>query len=404
MAKDKTRVTARYPKTDAALLLTFNIKTKRIVDLCNRSFEDDFLEKTKDYSSWHRALDGKEVWEGIVRELDGLLTSQTEHPRKYLPPDDPSDDLAAWMKKIAGAPWWRDVLQVSASQSAFNAWFSGRAMGKDKVVEVREKVIAWWARVKAAADRAELATLGHDMALKSHRNPNGDPCPDGIESYFYTKVVEEGMSLDDARKHYVDMMHIAGDCHTRLINLANPQDPIEPFTDNRDGYRQAFDDMAEAGFPSAVPSTPPDDFDDTPWVEEKQWPDRRSEEGPWDLNQTLWKRFHKIKKWYVWDKEKRHKGIEMEIISVRGDDGQWREPTEREKRNWDHGTRDFVKFMHDHGKTPVSLYQREIDDAQAKVKHCEKVVRDTWQDEEIEAAERELRAARDWLQNARKDY
>lgn len=78
MAKDKTRVTARFPKTDAARLLTFNVTKKRIFDLCNRTFEDDFLDESKDYSSWHRGLDGKEVWEGIVLELDGLLTSQTE--------------------------------------------------------------------------------------------------------------------------------------------------------------------------------------------------------------------------------------------------------------------------------------------------------------------------------------
>ena len=82
----------RYPTGDVERLLSFNITKQRIVDLCNQEFKDDPFEKEVNYSSWHRAMDGQEVWEGAVRSLHGLYDEQVAHPAEYLPQDDPGDD------------------------------------------------------------------------------------------------------------------------------------------------------------------------------------------------------------------------------------------------------------------------------------------------------------------------
>ena len=249
MAKNKDRVTAKFGKGYAAQLMAFNIQKQRIVDLCNVEFDEDLFDEAKDYSSWHRALAGKEVWEGIVNALDDLLGDQIRHPRKYLPGDGPPDEgLQDWMKQIATAPWWLNVLQVSASQSAFNAWFSGRPMGKAKVAEVKEAVDAWWARLMEAVERAEYASLAHGMARARHSGKDAH----NFDSYFYTKVVEEGMSVNDARDLFVDMNMKAFRHHADPIDLANPQDPLTRMPSAHDEHsRQCFirefDDMHEAG-------------------------------------------------------------------------------------------------------------------------------------------------------------
>lgn len=109
------------------------------------------------------------------------------------PPE--ADQLAAWMKHVAGAPWWFDVLKPSASRAAFNAWYSGRpAIGKDKVAEVKAKVDGWWARVMSACARAELATLG----LGFGKLRDGWPNPK-VASHFYHLVVEREMPVENAR-------------------------------------------------------------------------------------------------------------------------------------------------------------------------------------------------------------
>ncbi|MDU9006834.1 hypothetical protein [Sedimentitalea todarodis] len=134
-------MTARFGKGYAAQLMAFNIRKQRIVDPCNVEFDEDLFDEARDYSSWNRALNGKEVWEGIVDALHDLWGDQVSHPGKCLPNDVPPDDgLQGCMKQIATAPWWLDVLPVSALQSAFNAWFSGRPMGKAKVAEVKAAV------------------------------------------------------------------------------------------------------------------------------------------------------------------------------------------------------------------------------------------------------------------------
>jgi hypothetical protein len=363
---NKDRVTATFGKGYAEQLMAFNIQKQRIVDLCNVDFDDDLFDDAKDYSSWNRALNGKEVWEGIVDALYNLWSSQVSHPRKYLPADGPPDDgLQDWMKQIAPAPWWRDVLQVSASQSAFNAWFSNRPMGKAKVAEVKAAVDDWWARLMVAVERAEYASLANDMAWTNGRSARS------IDSYFYTKVVEEGMAVDDARDLFVDMQEKSQRYHARPIDLADPEDPLIPMDAThaemyRRDYVKAFDDMHAAGYPNALPSIPID-FDAEPWIMVKRWGGPENEECPKDLNEVLYGLWHRVKFQRFWNAEMRMVDQTYEIIEVSDDGKEWRAANEREVRGWDPGTELFFRGLHDDGDGR-SRYEREVDELRSKIK------------------------------------
>ncbi len=306
MAKDKERETAKFGKGYAAQLMAFNIQKQRIVDRCNVEFDEDLFDEAKDYSSWNRALNGKEVWVGIVDALDNLLVDQINHPRKYLPDDGPPDDgLQEWMKQIATAPWWRDVLQVSASQSAFNAWFSGRPMGKAKIVEVKAAVDNWWARLMAAVEKAEYASLAREMA----RAADSGKTARNFDSYFYTKVVEQGIPVEVARAHFVDMNMKAFRHHANPIDLADLSDPLEAINSQHDDmffaeYGKAFDDLHEAGYPNALPSIPYD-FDAKPLIETRRWGGEENEECPKNLNEAIYGLWYRVKIQRFWNTEMR---------------------------------------------------------------------------------------------------
>ena len=58
------------------LLLSFNITKQRVADFCNQEWKDDPFEKEVNYSSWHRAMEGHEVWVGVISQLEGLYEAQ----------------------------------------------------------------------------------------------------------------------------------------------------------------------------------------------------------------------------------------------------------------------------------------------------------------------------------------
>ncbi|SEL30082.1 hypothetical protein [Jannaschia helgolandensis] len=393
MAKNKDRVTAKFGKGYAAQLMAFNIQKQRIVDLCNVEFDEDLFDEAKDYSSWHRALAGKEVWEGIVDALHNLWGNQVSHPRKYLPHDGPPDDgLHDWMKQIATAPWWRDVLQVSASQSAFNAWFSGRPMGKAKVAEVKAAVDDWWARLMAAVERAEYASLARDMAWSKGSGRSAR----SIDSYFYTKVVEEDMAVTDARKLFVDMHEKSHRYHARPIDLADPQDPLIPMDTTDAGFYQRhfekwFDQMHEAGYPNALPSIPPD-FDAKPWFEVKRWGGAKNEECPKDLNEVLYGMWYRVKYQRFWNAEMRMVDQTHEIVEVSDDGEEWRAANEREVRGWDPGTELFFRGLHENGDGR-SQHEREVDDLRGKIKRLRHTSQSAFKPEERVLAQAQLTEA-----------
>lgn len=393
MAKEE-RVTAKFGKGYAAQLMAFNIKKQRIVDLCNVEFDEDLFDEAKDYSSWNRALNGKEVWEGIVNALDDLLGDQIRHPRKYLPDDGPPDEgLQDWMKQIATAPWWRDVLQVSASQSAFNAWFSGRPMGKAKVAEVKAAVDDWWARLMEAVERAEYASLAHDMAGRSR---GCGKTAGNFDSYFFTKVVEEGMSVNDARDLFVDMNMKAFRHHANPIDLANPQDPLTPMESAhnemaRELFEREFDQMHEAGYPNALPSIATD-FDAAPWFEVKRWGGPENEECPKNINEELYGLWYRVKFQRFWNAEYRKIALSHEIVEVSEDGEEWRLPSKREVRGWDPGTILFMRGLIEDGDGR-SQYEREVDELRSKIKRLRFATQSAFKAEERATAQIELTAA-----------
>lgn len=372
---DRERITAKMHTNDTAALLRFNISKQKIVDLCNVEFEEDVFDKAKVYSSWNRALNGKEVWQGITDAIDCLMTDQTAHPRSYLPhKGPPAEDLACWMKQIGGASWWREILNVSASQSAFNAWFSGRTMGKDKVAEVKAAVDVWWTKVMAACDRAEFASLGRELREASYNDRHAH----GLASYFFTKIEEEGMSLDDARTLYLDLHDCAFQHYTSLIDLTNPVDPLTPMHGGhteflRNEYVADFDAMVASGFPNHIPKTAPA-FDDEPWVEIKQWGDRRQEESPKDLNVALYGLWYKRECRRVWDAFERRIEVQYAIVEVSEDGQNWTAARDHHKRGWDAGTFFFCKHFDETGETPVNSYTRERQEIEVRIREIQNKV------------------------------
>lgn len=181
------------------------------------------------------------------------MEMQIAHPRRYLPADDPPDvdQLAAWMKQIAGAPWWHEVLKLELPLGSFKNWYSGSPLGKAKIAEVKARVDEWWARVMQACARAEFASLGQSLynASKTRARPSADTA----DSYFFTLVVEDGLPVDEARKLYQDMMAAAFESHCSLIDLTDPKDPLEPIKSRFPGdtWGPTFDKMVADGYESA---------------------------------------------------------------------------------------------------------------------------------------------------------
>ena len=358
----KDRETSRFPVTDTERLLAFNVTKQRIADLCNADYDDDPFEDEKNYSTWHRALDGKEVWEEIPDRLNWLMEEQTRHPRQFLPQVGPPDEnLNEWMKQIATARWWQNVLQVSASQSAFNAWFSGRPMGKAKVAEVKAAVSDWWDKLTEAAVRAEAKSQASDLFFASHKND----AHGGLESYFYIKIVEQGMSVNDAREHFIQLFDLHYCYHARLINLSDPTDPLVPieigsehFGWLREEALGKFDQIIEGEFPGAVGHVSPD-FDGEPKIEIRRWGDRRAEECPKDVNEALYNLWYRVRIQQRWNADKRRLETSHDILEVSNDGKNWRAANDRERKGWDAGTFYFCQHLNEYDEVPDNSYTRE---------------------------------------------
>lgn len=129
-----------HPK-DAARLLAFNITKQRIADRANALQFSLPWEDDKAYSTWHRALDGQEVWVEIVQGLDGLMDDQTRDPRKYLP-GPPGDYLFQWMQEIAGPTWWVKTLGLDVKANTLTAWMTRGGAKQDMLDDLRSKVVA----------------------------------------------------------------------------------------------------------------------------------------------------------------------------------------------------------------------------------------------------------------------
>lgn len=101
-------------------LLVFNITKKQIAERANVEGFGEPWETDKNYSTWHRALDGHPVWLGIVQVLEDLLTKQQLNPRAFLPsaePPEEEDALREWMRDVAGGKWWHRCLVLTFKEN-----------------------------------------------------------------------------------------------------------------------------------------------------------------------------------------------------------------------------------------------------------------------------------------------
>lgn len=374
-------------------LLKFNLTRQRIVDLCNAEFEDDPLEETKAYSSFHRALDGQETYKGIVREISDLWYSQAAHPRKYLPSEGPGEDLAAWMAQFAKATWWYNTLDLDMTQSTLNAWFSGR--GKQERSDVREQVQAWWQRLKDAADVAERRSAAGE------RNRYGGK-EKTIQSWdtWCKDLLEDGDLLEDVREKFM-AERLLWETHSFdpvMIDLADPQCLelgiwSETIDFARSHAERDWEALVERDFCCAVSRTPVE-FDATPYFSEKVWGDRRNEDCPKDINVALYKLHYRTRHQRFWDAEKRCVEEQREIVAVSKDGENWFEPTERQQQGWDRGFDHWLVAM-DAGEDTDNLYTQELNEADGRVSRLERELSGTWSQRSDDAIEAQLSEARD---------
>jgi hypothetical protein len=279
--------------------------------------------------------------------------------------DDPGDDLREWMAQIAKATWWHKTLQLDMSLNTLNSWFSGR-VSKTRP-ELREKVDAWWARVKAAVDDAER----YSSVVERDRNKDGSK----VKTWdtWVNDLLENSVLIDNARTQYIDEGLLHDLNHLNLIDLSNPISPLSSIQKkgeheamDRTVREQEFIALHKAGFSKAVSHTPPK-FESEPFIKESQWGDRRNEECPKDLNTSLYSKWYRERCQRYWDDQERRVDVTAEIVEVSTDGENWREPNETEKKGWDNGIYYWEEALIAGSNTGNSYYQ-ELEDASSKEK------------------------------------
>lgn len=407
----------KFHPDDADRLLRFHVTKQNVADRANEQLVDFPWEAEVAYSTFHRAMDGKAVWEGVIRALEDLDSETTRNPRKYLPDGPPGDDLAAWMMQVAGMKWWHSVLGLDMPVNTLTGWASGRGLRKDRLETLRERVAEWWARVDAACARADLVRRFDDA---QRAGDDADYHSDRLRSWdtWFRDKIEDGMSLDDVRAWYIDTRSKLEYSCLNMIDLTDPQDPLMIYEGGewgawrahfRDGWAQWFDGRAATGFPCALPRMMPDGTDLTPYDRERQWPDRRSEEGPKDVNVGLYGLRYRSRVTPFWDDDARAVSSTSEIVAVSNDGKTWREPTEREKRGWEHPGLEIARYRAEHGESPDNSYRREMAEARRNMLLLDQQSRlspksrePEWKDDAV--LDKALRAARREYETARDDF
>ncbi|MDF1668314.1 MAG: hypothetical protein P1U83_01765 [Roseovarius sp.] len=391
---------AKFHPSHTKRLLSFNITKQRVADLCNQEWKENPFEKEVNYSSWHRAMDGHEVFVGVISQLEGLYEAQKAHPKKFLPQDDPGENLREWMGQIAKATWWHKTLELEMPLNSLNSWFSGR-VSKTRP-ELLEKVNDWWARVKTAADEAER----YSAVRERDRYRDGSFDNGNARSWdsWCKDLLEDGLSVEELRERYIAEALMHDQHHLNLIDLSNPDTPltIGYVSKSQEEWRgQQLDELLEQGFPRAMSRTPPD-FDPEPFIRHGQWGDRRNEECPKDINSRLYGKHYRERCVRFWDVKKRCVSVNSEIVEVSVDGENWRPANETEKKGWDNGIFYWEQALIETGEPPENSYTRELNEAKLKEKKARRefesnldVVRDSGLQSALMTAERELKIAFD---------
>lgn len=371
--------TDTYHQSDADRLLRFNITGQRIANLCNEERQFFPWDNEVHRSTWHRALKGDPVWDEIVDELRSLYEAQVRDPRAYLP-DKPDDNLFDWMKQIAGAKWWIDVLQLDMKQNTLNAWMS-RGTSQKNVDAIRARVDEWWQRVDAACAQADMIRAYH--AIQRHSDPRWTtegPAPDSFASYFFTYVQEDGHTVDEARAHYVEMADLARNHVLSLLDLADPKPVASRGEFQRaslEYFAKQFDEFWAHGFDDAMPRDMPENTDLSDTVSEGQWKDRRYEEGPWDENVGLYKLHYRQRISWRWCSKRRRKQVaNVHILAVSVDGQNWQTPTERQALGWYNAGVEIARWRAEHGESPDNQYLQAVNEAELALSKARIALRD----------------------------
>lgn len=325
-------------------LLRFNITQQRVVDLCNTG-GDDFH-----YSTYHRALDGLPTWIGITTSLANLLKEQALRPLDYIP-GPPTDDLPQYLKSVAPMPTWYKVLGLSFGPSGFLAWGPTRPLGSSKAAEVREKVDAWYARLRDVATIEQEHGVGRWYMTQEQRGLGH--C---LQSLVYSWIVEQGLHSDEAHDRFLRVYWTHWLSPLATIDLLDPKVVSRPFDETDDYWSRFVLPEAEARWREIImsemrgarPGIPPHGRTyaiDT----ERVWPDARFDRpgdhaDPYNLNRELYGRRYRVREFMRWEPNGRFYVLDRSEVTEVFDEG-WRAANERERQGWDEGTRFFIANM-----------------------------------------------------------
>lgn len=336
--------TEKLQPAEIEALLRFNIKKQRVVDLCNKGGDEI------SYSTYHRALDGLPTWVGITSSLRYLLKEQALRPLDHIP-GEPTDDLPEYLKAIAPLAAWFDRLDLKCSKASFLAWGSGGSMAAAKVAEVREKVDAWYARLRDVATIEQGHGEGRSFMEREFRD--GTHC---LQSLVYSWIIEQGMHSDEAHERFLRVYWNQRFSPLTTIDMLDPKVVSKPFDMTEDYWQRFILPEAEARWKEIIlsemrgarPGIPPHGRTyaiDT----ERVWPDARFDRpgdhaDPYNLNQELYGRRYRVREFMRWEPDGRFYVLDRSEVTEVFDEG-WRAANERERQGWDEGTRFFIANM-----------------------------------------------------------
>ncbi|MEL7468539.1 MAG: hypothetical protein AAFN27_08790 [Pseudomonadota bacterium] len=340
---------------------------QRIVDHCNAFLEDKesaILDESKSYGSFYKALNGEEIWIGMVEHLEELHARQASEPFEYI--TEPGDDLHAWMKEFAKADWWYDLLDLDGdiSDATFKRFFSSGKMSKKNLDLLRERFDERWTRMKAALDIARdyadwcIFDDPHDYQIRGK-----------LEQRLFELVVEDQTLARD------DVMQVVEEKYVRRwaghLTVIDPRDPKDPFVWGDyvgesvrntlfldDEMDEKVRDMIERDFSNGRPSLPPDGEWERSGVRENQWGSLMQEEGTTVKNDAIWDMHYREEFTSRWDRRVRGwVEASSKIVAVSRDGETWREPDEREAQGWFNGVIEKLEAYVE-GRCTLSPYEQ----------------------------------------------
>ncbi len=187
--KSKDKILEQLCPQIAQELLSFHITKQKVTDRVNKECINSFKEDPISYSSWNRALNGYPVWEGLVEKLSGLWKVTASHADKYF--CEPGNDILIWMKDIAPANWWYQVLKPELPKSSFLAWFSGRKISAEKVEAINYSFESYWKLLSWSLSRTREYRRHRRLLGREHQDV-------ALRDFLFRLIVEDGLPRSKA--------------------------------------------------------------------------------------------------------------------------------------------------------------------------------------------------------------